>query len=375
MMNRRNWLKSGTLAVAGATIPDFWRPAEAAEAGLPHLAGTPVKARLMSNENPYGPSQKAQKAIADAISSGWMYPRDSIMTFRKMIARENNISEDQVLLGAGSGELLMASGIHYTVKGGAGTNIVGGDPTYMQLLRTALALGAEFKKTSLTKDFTYDYDRMAASVSDKTSLVYLCNPNNPTGILEAPSKMSAFCEDMAKRKPIFIDEAYMDYAADPKANSMMSLVKKGHNVLIARTFSKIHGFAGLRIGYLVGQPDTLKEISNYCTGGGSISATSVKGAIASYLDEDFQEYSKAKCKESKEYLYKLLKDHGYSYLPSSTNFVLFPIKMNGKEFVEKMAQQGVALKSWEFANQQWCRISMGTLEEMKLFGEAFSTLA
>ncbi len=374
-MNRRNWLKSGALAVAGATVPDFWRPAEAAEAGLPHLAGMVVKARLNKNENPYGPSPKAQKAMAEAIPSGWMYQHESAMAFRKMIAKENGVTEAHIMLGAGSGELLMASGIHYTMKGGTGTNIVGGDPTYMQLLRAASDLGNTFKKVPVTKDFTYDFNGMAAAVDSKTSLVYLCNPNNPTGLLEDASKMSAFCEDMAKKKPLFIDEAYMDYATDPKASSMMELVRKGHNVLIARTFSKVHGFAGLRIGYLVGQPETLKEINKYCTGGGSISAPSMKGAIASYMDEEFITYSKAKCKESKEYLYKILKDKGYEYLPSSSNFVLFPLKSDGKSFVEKMAQKGIAIRNWEFAGQHWCRVSMGTLDEMKAFGEAFGTLA
>lgn len=374
-MNRRNWLKSGALAIAGAHVSDFWRPAEAAEVGLPHLAGMAVKARLNKNENPYGPSQKAQKAIADAVSSGWMYQHEAALAFRKMIARENGVTEAHVMLGAGSGELLMASGIYYTLKGGLGTNIVGGDPTYMQLLRAASDLGNTFKKVPVTKDFTYDFNGMAAAVDSKTSLVYLCNPNNPTGVLEEASQMSAFCEDMAKKKPLFIDEAYMDYAADPKASSMMELVRKGHNVLIARTFSKVHGFAGLRIGYLVGQPETLREINKYCTGGGSISATSMKGAIASYLDEEFITYSKAKCKESKEYLYKVLKDKGYDYLPSSANFVLFPLKSDGKSFVEKMAQKGIAIRNWEFAGQHWCRVSMGTLDEMKAFGEAFGTLA
>lgn len=372
-MNRRNWLKSGALALAGATVADCWKPAEAAEIGLPHLAGLPVKARLNLNENPYGPSPKAQKAIAEAISTGWMYQRESISTFKKMIARENGVTEANVLLGAGSGELLMAAGIYYTMQGGLGTNIVGGDPTYMQLLRTATALGADFRKTPLTADFTYDYKGMAASVNDKTSLIYLCNPNNPTGILEDASKMRAFCQDM--KKPLFIDEAYMDYAADPTGSSMTDLVQKGHNVLIARTFSKVHGFAGLRIGYLLGQPEILREINKYCTGGGSISATSMRGAIASYMDEDFVAYSVAKCKESKEYLYKTLKDKGYDYLPSSSNFVLFPLKTDGKQFVEKMAQMGVAVRNWEFAGQHWCRVSMGTLDEMKVFGEAFTSLA
>jgi histidinol-phosphate aminotransferase len=373
-MNRRNWLKSGALAVAGATVPDFWRPAEAAEVGLPHLAGLPVKARLNLNENPYGPSAKAQKAIAEAIPTGYMYQREAMAAFRKMIAREAGLTEDHVLLGAGSGELLMATAIAMTVRSGAGGHIVGGDPTYMQLLRTATALGTEYRKVPLTSSYDYDLPRMAAAVGPQTSLVYVCNPNNPTGVLTPAASLAAFCEEVSKKKPVFIDEAYIDYAPDPKAASMMDAIRKGQNVLIARTFSKVHGFAGLRIGYLVGQPDLIRQINQFCTGGGSISATSIKGAIASYLDEDFVKYSIEKNAESKAYLHKVLQDKGITPLPSQTNFVLFPLKTDGKKFVEDMAKQGVAIRNWEFASQHWCRVSMGTLDEMKAFGTAFQAL-
>ncbi|MCY7350959.1 MAG: aminotransferase class I/II-fold pyridoxal phosphate-dependent enzyme [Cytophagaceae bacterium] len=374
-LSRRHWLKSGAMLAAGATIADFWKPAEAAEIGLPNLAGMPIKARLNLNENPHGPAASARKAIAEAIPTGFMYQREAIVTFKKMIARENGLSEDCILLGAGSGELLMATALNYTLKGGAGSNIVGGDPTYMQLLRTATALGVGFEKVPLTTDFDYDFEKMASRINDKTSLVYVCNPNNPTGVLSPAEKLRPFCEEVSRKKPIFIDEAYMDYATDPKASSMMPLIAKGANVIITRTFSKVHGFAGLRIGYLVAQPEMVREINKFCTGGGSISATSMKGAIASYLDTEFVNYSIAKNAEAKAFLYKLLKEKGYSPLPSSTNFVLFPLKTDGKKFVEEMAKQGVAIRSWEFAGQQWCRVSMGTMDEMKVFGAAFQVLA
>lgn len=373
-MNRRNWLKSGTLAFAGTTVPDFWRSAEAAEVGLPHLAGLPVRARLNLNENPYGPSAKAQKAITEAIPTGFMYQREAMATFRKMIAREAGVTEDHVLLGAGSGELLMATAIASTLKGGPGSHIVGGDPTYMQLLRTATALGTGYTKIPLTAGFDYDLEKMAAAVDAKTSLVYVCNPNNPTGVLSAAAPLAAFCEEVSKKKPVFIDEAYIDYAPDPKAASMLEAVRKGQNVIITRTFSKVHGFAGLRIGYLVAQPEMVKQINQFCTGGGSISATSIKGAIASYLDEDFVKYSVQKNAESKAYLAGLLKEKGITPLPSQTNFVLFPLRSDGKKFVEDMAQQGVAIRNWEFAGQHWCRVSMGTMDEMNVFGAAFQGL-
>ncbi len=374
-MNRRTLLKSTAALAAGFGLADAWKPAEAAEVGLPHLAGTPIRARLNLNENPHGPSAKAQKAIAEAIPTGFMYQREAMATFRKMIAREAGVGEEYVLLGAGSGELLMATALAFTMKGGAGSHIVGGDPTYLQLLRTATALGVGYEKVPLLPSYDYDLDRMAGRVSDRTSLVYLCNPNNPTGILSPAGKLTGFCEEISKRKPVFIDEAYLDYAPDPKVSTLLPLVAKGANVIITRTFSKIHGFAGLRIGYLVAQPEVVRQIGQFCTGGGSISAPSLKGAIASYLDPEFVSYALAKNAEAKAYLYQILREKGYEPLPSATNFVLFPLRSDGKRFVEAMAKQGVAIRNWEFAGQHWCRVSLGTMTEMQVFGEAFHQLA
>lgn len=340
------------------------------------LADLPIiKARLSSNENPFGPSQKAMKAMTEALPSSYLYPREHLMKFKKMIAEEEGVTEEHIMLGAGSGELLVATALCYAFKNGTGSHILSADPSYMQLVRASTNIGIGWEKVALNKDFDYDFNAMAAKVTDKTSLVYICNPNNPTGVVTDPQKLASFCEAVSKTKPVFVDEAYIDYAADPKKVSMMECIRKGQNVIIARTFSKVHSFAGLRIGYVIAQPAVIKELSNFGTAGSSISTASVQGALASYGDKEFIKYSVGKNNESKAFLYKLLKDNDYTYLPSQTNFVLFPLKMDGKRFVEEMAKRGVGIRSWAFDNKQWCRVSMGTMDQMKLFANAFKELA
>lgn len=174
---------------------------------------------------------------------------------------------------------------------------------------------------------------------------------------------------------MFIDEAYIDYTDDPARHSAVECVRKGQNVMVARTFSKLHAFAGLRVGYLVAQPAVIKELEKYCSGGFDLSATSVAGAIASLQDTGFRDYARGKNAESKAFLCKTLKDEGYEYVPSHTNFVLFPLKMNGKKFTEEMMKRGVGVRYWEFNNQQWSRVSMGTPEQMTYFAEAFRQLS
>ncbi|MDJ1466256.1 histidinol-phosphate transaminase [Cytophagaceae bacterium DM2B3-1] len=375
-INRRQWLKLGAMFTTGAALGTSLN-ASGMSQRKKFLADIPaIKARLSANENPFGPSEKAKKALMQAVPDSYLYPRESLMQLRKLIAQEEGVSEDSILLGAGSGGLLTGTALYFAFKAGSDSHILSGDPSYMQLVRAATQVGCGWEKVSLTKDYDYDYDALAAKVSDKTSLVYICNPNNPTGIVSNSQKLMAFCESVSPKKPIFIDEAYIDYADDPKKTTMMECVRKGQNVLIARTFSKVHGFAGLRIGYLVAKPETIKEISKFTPGPSAISATSAQAALASYQDKEFIKYSIAKNNECKAFLYKVLKEQGYNYLPSATNFVFFPIKMDGKRFLEEMSKRGVSIRTeWQYAGQNWCRVSLGTMEQMKMFADAFKEIA
>lgn len=382
-MNRRNWIKSSALITAGLYLANFPQTAKAAKRTsmlIPPkadmrkiLADLPrMQARLTSNENPFGPSEKAKVALREAIDESCRYPRERIMALRAAIAKEEGVSEENVLLGAGSSDLLLAAALRYSANGGT---ILSADPTYASLIRSAMEVGAKWEKVPLTKDFAHDLDAMQKKVNDDISLVYIVNPNNPTATITPASKLRSFCEAVAKQKPIFIDEAYIDYVEDPKSQSMVDCVRKGQNVIVARTFSKVHGFAGLRVGYVIALPEVVQELGKYTNGGFNLSATSASAALASLQDKAFAKSCIQKNKEARDYTYSVLKEEGYTYLPSHTNFVMFPLKMSGKKFTEEMLKRGVGVRSWEFYDQQWCRVSMGTMDDMKLFADAFKQLS
>ena len=221
----------------------------------------------------------------------------------------------------------------------------------------------------LTKEWAHDLPAMEAAVDKDTKLVYVCNPNNPTGSITESKALWSFCEKVADKAPIFVDEAYLEFLDKPESASMVGLVKKGKNVIIARTFSKIHAMAGLRVGYIVGLPETLEKISSMVRGNMGMSITSLKGAMASMEDLKFQENSQKWNKETREYVCEELKKLGFEPVPSYTSFVLFQIEMEGKPFLEKMFGKGVGVRAFEVFDKPYCRVSMGKMNEMKLFVE------
>lgn len=389
-INRRNWIKSsalmaGGLAFLSGTINKLsampavrkFTPAaghlsdRAAIMSIPPKFG-PLKARLLANENPFGPSPVAKKAIQDAIDTGYQYPFQQIPTLTGKIADYEGITQDNILLDSGSTPLLLAAAMHYS-KGGK--EIITGDPSYDDLPSHAELFEGKWVKVPLTADYKLDLDAMEAKITANTGLVYICNPNNPTATVLDTEKLKAFCERVSKKVTVFVDEAYIDYLPDTKAATMIGAVKAGQNVIVARTFSKLYGFAGLRLGYIIGQPDMLKTLSVYTPGPFNLSATTLAAAIAGYREDAFLEDALKKTLASKEYLYSVLKAEGYEYIPSSTNFVMFPLKMDGRQFVQEMMKRGVGIRNWKFNGKDWCRVSIGKMEEMQYFAEAFKQLS
>jgi histidinol-phosphate aminotransferase len=389
-LNRRQWIKNSTLVtgsfalLSGSLTDAFSKPSlltkyvSTTETMSPemikrHAMVADIKARLSANENPFGPSEKAKKALMEAIDKSYQYPMKSLMTLTENIATYEGVKPENVMLGAGSGPLLQAAVAYFGKLGG---NLISGDPTYGNIPNDMTEyFKTEWKKVPLTSDYKLDLDAMEKAIDDKTGLMYICNPNNPTGTTVDSAKLKAFCERVSKKVPVFVDEAYIDYMDNPKEASVMDLVVKGHNVMVARTFSKLYGFAGLRVGYMVAQTPMLEAFKPYSKGGRSISATSGNAALATYNDTEFLQEALKKTTESKEYLYKILKKQGYDYIPSSTNFVLFPIKMDGKKFTEEMMNRGVSVRFWKFNGKDYCRVSIGLMDEMKAFEEAFVQIA
>jgi len=385
-MDRRNLLKKGLMLAGGLSIApallnklsarnvntcynyDFISDQEA-------ILGAPVelKARLFANENPFGPSPKAKQAIQDAMAQSYQYPFMFAKELMQKISDTEGLKPENLIMGAGSSEILLSAAILFSQK--AGGNIISGDPSYEDLPTKAAALNTTWKKIPLTAAYKLDLDAMEKAVDGNTSLVYVCNPNNPTATVLEVEKLKAFIDRVSARVTVFVDEAYIDYLDDPKANTMIGAIKNGKNIIVARTFSKLHGFAGLRVGYAFAQPEMIKKLSLYTTGFAAMSATSLHAAMASYQDLPFLKDALQKTVASKQFLYDTLKKEGYDYVPSYTNFVLFPLKMDSIQFVNEMGKRGVGVRSWKFNNKEWCRISIGRMDEMEAFAAAFKEIS
>jgi histidinol-phosphate aminotransferase len=388
--NRRQLLKTGALLGSGlGLIPAFLSKAAAhstnsetevfdaltqweTDESVILSAPPDIKARLSANENPFGPSPKAKKAIEEAINTSYRYAFGASRDLVTKIAAYEGIQPGQVLMAAGSSPLLLAAAMYFSKDGG---NIITGDPSYQDLPEKAAQFKAQLIKVPLTADYKLDLVAMEKSITADTKLIYLCNPNNPTATVLDTAELKAFCERVSAKVPVFIDEAYIDYLDDPKGASMMEAVRKGQNVIIARTFSKLYGFAGLRVGYAVGSQTMVRALNQYTTGGMAISATSAQAAVATYQDMEYLSEAKAKTVASRQFLYDLLTKEGYTYIPSSANFVMFPLKMESRKFGEEMMKRGVSIRTWRFANKEWCRISIGTMEEMQEFAKAFKEIS
>ena len=378
-INRRDWLRASllsslSLAAAPAAFcePEFEWPA-----GYKLPKDGVLRARLSANENPYGPSPKALKAITEAAPDGYLYAMQYAKEFRELVAKTEGVPVDYVMLGAGSGELLSAAALWAAYRPNGGRTIIAPDPTFDALPRMALKHGITMDRVPLVAADGYDINlnKLAERINAQTGMVYLCNPNNPTAITVDPAKLSAFCAAVGQKTPIFVDEAYIDYTPDPTAYSMVEMVKKGHNVIVTKTFSKVHGFAGLRTGYMIAKPELLEEIGKFGGGGGDMSMTTLRAAIVSLQDKEFIKYSLGKTQESKDYLYGVLKQHNYEPLPSGANFVMFPIRMKGEDFVTRMMDQGVSIRQWKFDGQYWCRVSLGTMPQMQAFADGLKVIS
>jgi histidinol-phosphate aminotransferase len=385
-MDRRNLLKKGLLMAGGLTIAPALlnklaaTPVNSCYTGnyvsdLSTIIGAPVelKARLFANENPFGPSPKAKQAIQDALGHSYQYPFIFAKELIQKIADTEGLSPDKLIMGAGSSELLLAAAILFSQK--PGSNIISGDPSYEDLPSKAALLNTTWKKVALTADYKLDLDAMEKAIDSNTSLVYVCNPNNPTATVLEIEKLKAFCDRVSRRVTVFVDEAYIDYLDDPKANTMIGAIKNGRNIIVARTFSKLHGFAGLRVGYAFAQPEMIQKLSLFTTDFMAITATSLHAAMASYQDADYLKEALQKTVASKNFLYSVLKKEGYEYIPSFANFVLFPVKMDSKKFVEEMGKRGVGVRFWQFNNKEWCRVSIGRMDEMEAFAAAFKEIS
>ena len=360
-IDRRNLFRSTGAAVgmtaAGLALGSSSRAAASSYTG-------PV--RLVANENPYGPSASAQDAMVKARADGWMYATSGSRELRTLIAANEGVDPDNVLITAGSGELLKMAGLSFGLSG----EIVAARPTFSMLVGYARNTGGTVHEVDLDENMVHDLATMESRVNERTSLVYVCNPNNPTGTLLNADTLRSFINTVEQRATVFVDEAYVDLLDDPHHNAMVDQVKAGKNVILARTFSKIHGMAGLRVGYAIARAGLIKRLRPFQMS--FLNVMGLQAAIASYQDDDFQSYSKSKIQDCVALTQSAFESNGLPYTPSKTNFVLFDTGGSVRDFAAAMRRKNMMVGRSYAPYGSWCRVSMGTVEQMAVFAEALT---
>jgi histidinol-phosphate aminotransferase len=369
-LTRRQWLLRGGATLAGAALTSRFLNFEAqAQMMTPErLAATAaVKARLSLNENPFGPSPAAMRAILDSLTAGkaCRYPYGEASELVNLIAQKEGVPADHIVLGVGSGELLEKAGVHFgLLKGEA----IYAAPGYLQLPRALEAAGGRAVAVPVNSKQEHDLPAMAAAITKPNSIVYIANPNNPTGTVVPTAALRDFVRNVSGRAFILLDEAYLDIADDYAGRTLVGLVRENPHLLVARTFSKIYGLAGLRIGYGITSPKFAAVLRTY--GPASLGFPSVMAAIASLKDETYVATTRAKIVSEKEKLLALLRELGRPYADSQTNFVFFKTGRPHAEVHASLMKESVSIARAFPPMNDWARITIGLPEENEFAREA-----
>jgi histidinol-phosphate aminotransferase len=363
-VSRRNWIRQSSMAFAGLSFT-----ADLFASETKQLTPYADKILLNSNENAYGPSPMAKKAILEAYLNSNRYPDDYIASLKKKIAAHHGVAVENVLLGAGSSEIIGLAALHVSPRKG---HIIVGDPAYKVWNGQAESYGLSIKRIPLNTNRVHHLDKMLSSISSETAMVYICNPNNPTGTVNDIDELKKFTEEAAKKTLVFIDEAYTEYAGLP---SLADIAIKNKNIVVAKTFSKIYGLAGARVGYAIAHPETITAFSNYQPwADAAVSVVAAAAASASLDDQSFVKYCRQNAAKARETCYHTFKQRKLEYIPSETNFILFNIDAIKKDFVKEMEAHNIYVQFRNHFNGKWCRVTMGTMQEMNAFCSALKSI-
>jgi len=322
--------------------------------------------RLSSNENPYGPSPRALKAITDAFDLACRYPDEHSDLLIEALAKNDGVKPDQILLGAGSGEILKMCAAAFT--GRAEGTLVVADPTFEAIVGHASRRGAEVVKVPLTGTFGHDLPKMAAAA--KEGLVYVCNPNNPTASLTPKGEIRGFIAKLPSQTAILVDEAYHHYVDSPDYESVIPLIKDHPNLIVARTFSKIYGMAGMRCGYCVAQPETIERLRPHQLSD-SVNIMALVAALASLNDPEQVANGRRLNSEARSFVLKELDTLGYKSISSHGNFIMFDARRPVVPLIQAMKQGKVEVGRLFPALPNHMRLTVGKKAEMEAFLSAF----
>jgi histidinol-phosphate aminotransferase len=327
-------------------------------------AGTLRPLRLSANENPWGPGPAARAALLAHVDEGSRYGMRQMRELTAAIAAREGVRPSQVVLGSGSGELLHMLALGWCRDG----RIVCAWPTFNQLLSFAEKLGAQVERVPLDAELRHDLAALRAATQQATSLLYLCNPNNPTGTAVAADALRETCVDAAARSLVVVDEAYIELADPAVTASMLPLVRDGAAVVVLRTFSKLHGMAGLRVGYALAREDIAQKLRRLQMA--TPNTLGLAAATASLGDHEFLARTRTALLADRARVCALCDELGVRHARPEGNFVFVHVGMPLPQFAALMRDQQIEVGRPFEPYTDWCRISIGTTAETDILLDA-----
>lgn len=365
-ISRRQILLGGGALLGSGMVPGLSLVGSAFGSDIPR---PDYMIRAGTNENPWGPSRVAIQAINRSLHMSNKYGGDRRRLI-SLVAGINNVPSDHVAVGTGSGEILKVAALIATLDRGS---IVCADPTYHDLVRYAGRVGSDIIRVPVDEGLGTDLNAMRKAIRSDTKCVYLVNPNNPIPSIIEKNALREFVLEISQDRMVFIDEAYYEFVENPDYGTMMDLVRDGHkNIIVARTASKIHGLAGLRIGFGFAHPDLITEINNRKTG--NINVLGLDAAYASYQDEEFQRFTIRKNKESLAIVEGMHEELGHRYVKSNANFTFFETGRDVREVNAAFRKEGIMVGRPFPPMLDWLRVSMAKPDEMRYFVQTYKKL-
>lgn len=357
-------------ATAGAALLDTRFP-KALSGEAPPSAPASGPIRLSANENPYGPCAASLQALSGSAAEAARYPGAIERGMREAIAKHHGVSTDRIVLGSGSSEVLRMADCAFVPPG---KTLVAAEPTFEAVLNYCKATRGESVKVPLTADHRHDLPKMAAACDASTGMVYVCNPNNPTGTIVAGDELAAFVERVPPTCVVLIDEAYHHFVESPKYKSALELAARHDNVVVARTFSKVYGMAGMRLGYGVASAANAALMESH-TAWDNTSQSALAMGLAALADPHVVADQRRKLNDARRWLCAELEKDGRRYIPSEANFVMIDVGTDVAPVIHEFAARGIQVGRKFPSMGNWLRVSIAKPDDMRAFVAALREVA
>ena len=366
LLSRRRFFRMAGAASALTTLP--LRAEVLGSLGTMPAATVDFPVRLDSNENPYGPSPKVLAAMRSAVSTANRYPRHEYAGLVEHIAASHKVQPEQVLLGCGSSEILRVASVALL---GPGKKFVQAAPTFETAEHYAKLAGAEVVFVPLDAAFAHDLGNMLARIDTATPLVYVCNPNNPTGNITPREALEAFLAKVPATTTVLIDEAYHHFATQtPGYSSFLDHPIDHDRLIVSRTFSKVYGLAGMRLGYAIARPSLISQLRPYITPV-NVNAAVLGAALAALEDAEGAQDYVAKNASNRRMFFSEAGARGLKPINSCTNFVMMDVRRPTKQVIQHFQQNCVWIGREFPPLETYIRVSLGKPEEMKEFWRVY----